>query len=99
MNIRKRLMRLETTSNDNHDFLPIIGLAVIDDLACDQSPLADWPDQVAGIRMFDGREWSRAGGEDVEAFRRRVSVEIGLRGPPGSLPHIVELILITPSTE
>lgn len=99
MTIRKRLARLEAAGNGDHEFLPVIGLAVIDDLACDKSPLGEWPEQVTGIRMFDGREWERSDGEAVEEFRRRVSVEIGLRGPPGSLPHIVELSLTPPPTE
>ena len=95
MTIRKRLERLEVGGDSNYGFLPVIGLAVIDDLACDKTPLGEWPDNVAGARLFNGREWARKAGEPVQDFRQRVSVEIGIRGPPGTLPHIVELIMPT----
>lgn len=84
----RRIARLESDGGDD-DYLPFV---TIDDLVGDH-PLVDWPEGVSGVRMFNGVEHQRCGGEGLAAFRRRLSVELGVRGPGRALPHIVELMI------
>lgn len=89
--MHRRLARLEAGEQQD-DCLPLL---TIDEVVLNGgAPAPCWPDTTAGVRFSDGAERYRREGESVAAFRRRLCVEQGARGPVGSLPHdFVELIL------
>lgn len=82
-NLGKRLARLEGEGAGS-DFLPIIAL---DDLVLGEGDAPQpWPEDLLGVRFADASGRHRKPGESVEAFRRRLCVEHGQRGPAGALP-------------
>lgn len=88
MTMTKRIKRLEVGRVD----LEFPALALLDDLSA-PGPLADWPENLIGVRLFAGPVWPRNEGEPLDAFRARVSQEIGVKAPRGAPPHFVEPIL------
>ena len=90
--LKRRMVLLEADSIDG-DYLPLV---TIDDICVsDRRTPAAWSDDVAGVCFTDGREWTRHEGEALADFRHRVSREIGVKGPAGALPHIVDLIMLS----
>ena len=83
-NLGRRLARLESVNGEGG----YLQLVTLDDLVGDY-PVQPWPDDLAAIQFANGAEHSRRDGETVEAFRHRLSVEHGVRGPAGALPFAI----------
>ena len=92
-NFAKRLEMLEASSGEGALLLVITAdYFVMHD--CDEAGL--WPDCIIGLeedqRREKARRWRRNAGESILDFRERVSRDIGMFGPAGTLPPIVDPI-------